>query len=133
MDGSFQSRSFPTTLWTVVLRAGRDEPAQVRAALEQLCQAYWYPLYSFIQRRGYSAQDADDVMQAFFTQLLEKRGLERVDPELGTISSRRRPAGAHPLPDERRFAGRRRALRAACDGHAVSCRNRRETRDFLRT
>ncbi len=83
MDSSYQPKNFPTTLWTVVLHAGRDEPAQVQAALAQLCQAYWYPLYSFVRRRGYSPHDAEDLTQAFFAQLLEKRGLERVDPELG--------------------------------------------------
>ncbi|HUY31732.1 MAG TPA: sigma-70 family RNA polymerase sigma factor [Pirellulales bacterium] len=83
MDSSFQSKNFPTTLWTVVLHAGRDEPAQARAALAQLCQAYWYPLYSFVRRRGYSPHDAEDLTQAFFAQILEKRRLEHVDPELG--------------------------------------------------
>jgi RNA polymerase sigma-70 factor (ECF subfamily) len=83
MDGSFQSTNFPTTLWTVVLHAGRDEPTQAQAALAQLCQGYWYPLYSFIRRRGYSPHDAQDLTQAFFAHLLEKRGLGRVDPEQG--------------------------------------------------
>jgi RNA polymerase sigma factor (sigma-70 family) len=83
MENAFQSKAFPTTLWTVVLRAGREEPAQARAALAQLCQAYWYPLYSFVRRRGYAPHDAEDLTQTFFAQLLEKRGLERVDPELG--------------------------------------------------
>ncbi len=83
MDTSFRSTNFPTTLWTVVLHAGRDEPAQAQAALAQLCQGYWYPLYSFIRRRGYSPHDAEDLTQAFFAHLLEKRGLGRVDPEQG--------------------------------------------------
>ena len=83
MDSSLQPKSFPTTLWTVVLHAGRDEPVQYQAALAQLCQAYWYPLYSFIRRRGYAAHDADDLTQAFFAHLLEKRSLEHVDRELG--------------------------------------------------
>jgi RNA polymerase sigma factor (sigma-70 family) len=83
MDSSFQSSSFPTTLWTVILRAGRDESAQARAALAQLCQGYWYPLYSFVRRRGHSPHDAQDLTQAFFAHLLEKRGLGRVDPEQG--------------------------------------------------
>jgi RNA polymerase sigma-70 factor (ECF subfamily) len=83
MNSSSQSKDFPTTLWTVVLHAGRDEPGQVRAALAQLCQAYWYPLYSFVRRRGYSPHDAEDLAQAFFAHLLEKHGLEHVDPELG--------------------------------------------------
>jgi RNA polymerase sigma-70 factor (ECF subfamily) len=83
MERSFPPSNFPTTLWTVVLHAGRDEPAQARAALAQLCQGYWYPLYSFIRRRGYSPHDAEDLTQSFFAHLLEKRGLGRVDPEQG--------------------------------------------------
>jgi RNA polymerase sigma-70 factor (ECF subfamily) len=83
MDSSFQAKSFPTTLWTVVLHAGREEPARAQAALAQLCQAYWYPLYSFVRRRGYSPHDAEDLTQAFFAQLLEKHALEGVAPELG--------------------------------------------------
>ncbi len=83
MDDSIRPPSFPTTLWTVVLHAGRDQPAQARAALEQLCESYWYPLYSFIRRRGYSPHDAQDLTQAFFTNLLEKHALGRVDPEQG--------------------------------------------------
>jgi RNA polymerase sigma factor (sigma-70 family) len=83
MNSSFQPKNFPTTLWTVVLHAGRDESGQARAALAQLCQAYWYPLYSFVRRRGYLPHDAEDLVQAFFAHLLEKRGLECVAPELG--------------------------------------------------
>jgi RNA polymerase sigma factor (sigma-70 family) len=83
MEGSYQAKNFPTTLWTVVLHAGRDEPAQARAALAQLFQAYWYPLYSFVRRRGYSPHDAEDLTQAFLAHLLEKGGLGRLDPEQG--------------------------------------------------
>ncbi len=68
-------RSFPTTLWTVVLHAGGDDSTQARAALAQLCQAYWYPLYSFVRRRGNAPHDAQDLTQEFFAQLLEKHGL----------------------------------------------------------
>jgi RNA polymerase sigma-70 factor (ECF subfamily) len=83
MDTSIRSKDFPTTLWTVVLHAGQNEPAQAQAALAQLCEGYWYPLYYFIRRRGYSPHDAQDLTQAFFAHLLEKRGLGRVDPEQG--------------------------------------------------
>ncbi len=76
-------RNFPTTLWTVVLHAGREQPEQARDALARLCQDYWYPLYSFVRHRGYTAHDAQDLTQAFFAQLLEKHGLKQVDPEQG--------------------------------------------------
>jgi RNA polymerase sigma-70 factor (ECF subfamily) len=66
-----------------VLHASREDPEQVQAALTQLCQAYWYPLYSFARRRGYSPHDAEDLIQAFFAQLLNANGLKKVNPELG--------------------------------------------------
>jgi RNA polymerase sigma factor (sigma-70 family) len=83
MDSPFQSKNFPTTLWTVVLHAGQTDSAQAQEALAKLCQAYWYPLYSFVRCRGYSPHDAEDSTQAFLAQLLEKRGLGRIDPEQG--------------------------------------------------
>jgi RNA polymerase sigma factor (sigma-70 family) len=83
MESSQQPRSFPTTLWTVVLHAGTDDPDQARSALAQLCQAYWYPLYSFVRHRGHSAHDAQDLTQSFFAHLLEKQALEQVNRDLG--------------------------------------------------
>jgi RNA polymerase sigma-70 factor (ECF subfamily) len=83
MDSSLQPKDFPTTLWTMVARAGRDDMAEAQAALTQLCQAYWYPLYSFVRHRGYSRHDAQDLTQTFFARLIEKRGLGRALPEQG--------------------------------------------------
>jgi RNA polymerase sigma-70 factor (ECF subfamily) len=83
MENSLPSKGFPTTLWSVVLHAGGEESALARAALDQLCRKYWYPLYSFIRRRGYSPHDAQDLTQAFLARLVEHHGLERVTPELG--------------------------------------------------
>lgn len=48
-----------------------------------LCRAYWYPLYAFVRRNGHAAEDAQDLTQAFFEQLLEKNFLSRVAPEKG--------------------------------------------------
>jgi len=83
MERSGPPARFPTTLWTVVLGAGQVGAPQASDALAQLCQAYWYPLYSFVRHRGYSSHDAQDLTQAFFAHLLEKRGLGRVDPQQG--------------------------------------------------
>ncbi|MCZ7635084.1 MAG: hypothetical protein M5U12_02865 [Verrucomicrobia bacterium] len=54
---------FTTTHWSVVLDAGHSEPLRARAALEQLCRPYWYPLYAFARRRGQSEHDAQDLVQ----------------------------------------------------------------------
>src|SRR5262245_9053100 len=72
---------FATTHWSVVLAAGREDPAARAAALERLCHAYWYPLYAYMRWRGYSADDAQDLTQDFFCRLIEKNWLEGVSPE----------------------------------------------------
>lgn len=72
-----------TTSWTQVL-AARDAPSsEARLALEELCQAYWYPLYAFVRRLGERPEDARDLTQAYFTRLLEKGYLDDYDPERG--------------------------------------------------
>ena len=63
---------FATTHWSVVLAASQEDTPQSAAALEQLCRTYWYPLYAYIRRRGYSPEDAQDLTQAFFAQLRDE-------------------------------------------------------------
>jgi RNA polymerase sigma-70 factor (ECF subfamily) len=76
-------RVFATTRWTVVLQAGGSTSPGSAAALEKLCRAYWYPLYSFSRRRGLGPHDAEDLVQSFFTFLLEKDVIARADRERG--------------------------------------------------
>jgi RNA polymerase sigma factor (sigma-70 family) len=74
---------FPATHWTVVLAAGRPTSPQAQAALETLCRAYWYPLYAFVRHRGHSPEDAQDLVQGFFAQLLARKDLARVERDRG--------------------------------------------------
>ena len=74
---------FGTTRWSLVAGATGPEPAAARAALEALCEAYWYPLYAYLRRRGRRPDDAQDLVQAFFATLLEKDWLAQVDRERG--------------------------------------------------
>jgi len=78
--------SFQTTHWTVVLQAGDAESDESRRnALASFSEAYWPPLYTFVRRRGYSPADAQDIVQAFFVQLLEQNTLSRADRERGRL------------------------------------------------
>jgi RNA polymerase sigma factor (sigma-70 family) len=78
---------FVTTRWSVVVSAqGKDSPAAARA-LEQLCRAYWYPLYAHVRRAGHTPADAEDLTQAFFARLLEKDWLGMADRERGRFRS----------------------------------------------
>ena len=67
--------------------AARRGDADGRAALAALCEDYWQPLYFFCRRRGYSAEDAQDLTQSYLAQFLEKRYVERVSPEAGRLRS----------------------------------------------
>jgi RNA polymerase sigma factor (sigma-70 family) len=78
---------FPTTRWTLVVAAGNPEQKDARAALVCLCEHYWYPLYAYLRRRGYTSDQAQDLTQDFFTRILEGRYLDRVDPERGRFRS----------------------------------------------
>lgn len=82
-----QSPRFMTTRWTMVLQAGTDGP-QRDAALEQVCQAYWYPVYAFIRRQGRSPEDAQDLTQSFFAKLISRdwlAGLEKREARFSTF------------------------------------------------
>ncbi len=74
---------FTTTHWSVVLAAGGGQSPEADAALEKLCRTYWYPLYSYIRRRGYTPADAEDLTQDFFAQLLRKNYPGRADRSKG--------------------------------------------------
>lgn len=74
---------FLTTRWSTVLKAvDRTAPGSADA-LEALCQIYWYPLYAFVRRWGYSPHDAQDLTQEFFARLLAKDYLQPVRKEKG--------------------------------------------------
>src|SRR5438067_10106818 len=78
---------FPTTRWTLVVAAGDPHRKETRSALVSLCENYWYPLYAYLRRRGYPADQAQDLTQDFFIRVLEGRYLDRADPEKGRFRS----------------------------------------------
>ena len=92
---------FVTTHWSVVLTAGRRDTTRARAALESLCQIYWYPLYAYVRRRGHSPEDARDLTQEFFVRLLERQSLANAHPDRGKFRSFILGAMNHFLADER--------------------------------
>jgi len=81
------SSQFPTTRWTLVVAAGDPQRKEARSALVSLCENYWYPLYAYLRRRGYSADQAQDLTQEFFVRVIEGRYLDRADPEKGRFRS----------------------------------------------
>ena len=78
--------AFTTTHWSVVLQAQSDSPA-AQEALEKLCRTYWWPLYGFVRRDGYSPEEAQDLTQGFFALILERKDLDGVRQEKGRLRS----------------------------------------------
>lgn len=78
--------AFTTTHWSVVLTAQGESPA-AQEALEKLCRTYWWPLYGFVRRQGYTPEEAQDLTQGFFALLLERRDFDVVRREKGRLRS----------------------------------------------
>jgi RNA polymerase sigma factor (sigma-70 family) len=95
-------REFATTRWSLVREADPGEAGHTRAkrALEELCRAYWYPLYAFARSRGNAPHDAQDLTQAFLARLLETGGFAGADPERGRFRSWLLGAMKHFLANE---------------------------------
>ncbi len=75
---------FHTTCWSMVLAAGRPDAADTSAAaLQQLCQSYWFPVYAYVRRRVHNSEDARELTQAFFERLLATDSIAAADPERG--------------------------------------------------
>jgi RNA polymerase sigma-70 factor (ECF subfamily) len=96
--------NFATTHWSLVIAAVKSPSPQSRAALEELCGCYWYPVYAFVRRRGHQAEDARDMTQEFFARLLEKDYLEAADRERGRFRTFLLTAVSHFLSNERERA-----------------------------
>jgi RNA polymerase sigma factor (sigma-70 family) len=77
---------FNETHWTMVLAAGQKD-SRAKAALEELCRIYWYPLYAFVRRQGHGRSDAEDLTQEFFARLLARDDLASVEREKGKFRS----------------------------------------------
>ena len=76
--------SFNTTHWTIVLACrDQDDSSAAEQALANLYQTYWYPLYAYIRRCGYSEHDAEDLVQGFYAHIHEKHALAKADPQRG--------------------------------------------------
>lgn len=123
---------FPNTRWSVVLAAKQAQSPQSAAAMEDICRAYWYPLYAYVRRRGQSPHDAQDLTQEFFCRLLAQKWLDRADREKGKLRTflivalkhfmskewrracaQRRGGGQAPLPFDTGFAESRLAADTA--------------------
>jgi len=95
---------FPTTHWTLVTRVRHGGEIR-RAALEELCSLYWYPIYAFLRRRGYPQHDAEDLTQGFFLKVLDDESLNAADPDKGRLRTHLLQHLKRHLADRKRMDG----------------------------
>jgi DNA-directed RNA polymerase specialized sigma24 family protein len=101
VNGQTKAAAFATTHWSLVLTA-QGQSAAAEAALEELCQIYWRPLYAFACRSGYDPDEARDLTQGFFELLLARRDLDSVSEEKGRLRSYLLTSFKHFMGRERR-------------------------------
>jgi RNA polymerase sigma-70 factor (ECF subfamily) len=94
--------AFVTTRWTRVLEA-RGDSTEAKAALSDLCGAYYAPVFAFIRRSAPDEDAARDLTQEFFARLLARGGIAAVDPQRGRFRSFLLGAVKHFLSDMRDY------------------------------
>jgi len=97
--------AFVTTQWTRVLQARGDSP-DAKAALSDLCAAYYAPVFAFIRGNAPDEDTARELTQEFFARLLARHGIDMVDPQRGLFRSYLLGAVKHFLADHRDHAQR---------------------------
>jgi RNA polymerase sigma factor (sigma-70 family) len=105
LDAPSGAQWFLTTHWSVVLAARDENSAGASQALNELCRAYWPPLYSYIRRQGHNVAEAQDLTQEFFARLLERDYLGRLDQQRGKFRSFLLAFAKHFLSEQREKAG----------------------------
>ncbi|HYF37780.1 MAG TPA: sigma factor [Prosthecobacter sp.] len=81
---SFGGR-FPTTSWTLIRKVQKGSEEDAMHAMEDVCRAYWYAIYAFARRRGFSPHDAEDLTQVFFQNLVTRETIQAAREEKGKL------------------------------------------------
>jgi RNA polymerase sigma-70 factor (ECF subfamily) len=133
MAESSHSAHFPTTHWSRVIAAGDRAAPEARAALAELCEAYWYPLYALMRRRGHPPDEASNLTQEYFTRLLERTVIAAADRTKGRFRAFLRTDCHHFLIDQaRKRIVRAKVLKAVpIDGTGAESRYRLEPVDDM--
>jgi RNA polymerase sigma factor (sigma-70 family) len=89
VNAEAEPRMFTTTRWSLVLAGANADSDQQKAAeaLAELCRTYWRSIFSYVCRRGYSPEDAQDITQDFFLMILKTNWLRQADRGRGRFRS----------------------------------------------
>lgn len=105
-DGNSRLKPFPTTQWSLIVRAASDDAEDREKALAEICALYWPPVYAFIRSRGHSPHDAEDLTQGLFAELLERQDFAKADAAHGRLRSYLLTAACNHLNSDHRRVSR---------------------------
>jgi RNA polymerase sigma factor (sigma-70 family) len=101
-EGRSKFKPFPTTQWSLIVRAGGSDPVERHQALSEICTLYWLPVYAFIRSRGHIPADAEDLTQGLFAELIERNDFAKADASRGKLRSYLLTAAKNHLAGEHR-------------------------------
>jgi len=103
-------QTFLTTLWSL-LEGIKEHGDKERALIGLLLERYWKPVYCYLRRKGYDNEQAKDLTQGFFHEVVLDRDLiDRSDPSKGSFRSLLLHALNHYLVDEQRKESARKRI-----------------------
>ncbi len=98
---------FPVTRWSAIVATRSTDAGERQRALEVLAAAYWRPIYKYIRLRWNKPnEDAKDLTQGFFGQLVEKDALANYDPSKARLRTYLRICVDGYVANEDKAAGR---------------------------
>lgn len=100
-----QVSRFTHTAWTQILAVRTQDSEHKRAIRDALLGRYWRPVYAYLRRKGRGNEEAKDLTQEFFTEVvLERELLEKADPAKGRFRTFLLTALDNFVHNERRAA-----------------------------
>lgn len=85
MPKESSSPQFPTTSWTLIKKVQKGSKEDAAKAMEEICRQYWYPIYAFARRNSIQPQDAEDLTQEVFANLITYDSISAVRSEKGKM------------------------------------------------
>lgn len=91
-------------MWTVLLAARDPVAPEAVAAREEICRAYWRPVFSYLQSLGLRPDEAEVVTQNLLAHFCQPGGMADVDRAKGRLRHFLKASARHALWNFRRDA-----------------------------
>ena len=69
---------FQTTCWTEIINAKTTDETRKKLIINDLLSRYWKPVYCYLRRKGCTNENAKDLTQGFFVDVVLQRKLFQI-------------------------------------------------------